>query len=41
MKQYSKHIPQYGQGGHADLKRNPGCRHVYTEASHSLGNADY
>lgn len=35
MKQYSKHILQYGQWGHSDLETNPVCRHVYTKKRHT------
>lgn len=35
MKQYSKHILQYGQRGHSDLERNPVRREGYPEEKHS------
>lgn len=36
MKQYDKHILQYGQQGHSGLERNPVHRHVYTEEDTQL-----
>lgn len=41
MKQYSKARLQYGQRGHADLKRNLVRRHVYTEEKQSRKNRDH
>lgn len=35
MKQYGKHILQYGQQGRLDSERNPVCIHVYTEERQS------